>query len=47
VAVAAVLAKLFEKDSSVRGVLAGLVEPQLHNWRGKHVGGLRPAAALR
>jgi L-asparaginase II len=47
VAVASVLARLFEKDGAVRGALAGLVEPQLHNWRGKHVGGLRPAEGLR
>jgi L-asparaginase II len=47
VAVASILAKLFEQDSGVRGALADLVEPELHNWRGKHVGGLRPAAALR
>jgi L-asparaginase II len=47
VAVAAVLSKLLAADAAVRGALANIVEPQLHNWRGKHVGGLRPAAALR
>jgi L-asparaginase II len=47
VAVASILAKLFDQDSSVRGNLAPLTGPQLHNWRGKHVGGLRPAGALR
>jgi L-asparaginase II len=47
VVVAAVLAKVFGKDEGVRSALADLVEPQLHNWRGKHVGGLRPAEALR
>jgi len=47
VAVAAVLSKLFERDGAVRTALADLVEPQLSNWRGIHVGGLRPAAALR
>jgi L-asparaginase II len=47
VTVAAVLAKLLEKDDAVRASLADLVEPQLHNWRGKHVGALRPADGLR
>jgi L-asparaginase II len=47
VAIAAVLAKLFAKDDTARAALADLVEPQLHNWRGKHVGGLRPAEGLR
>jgi L-asparaginase II len=46
-AVAAVLSKLFGKDSTVQAALAGLAEPELSNWRGFHVGGLRPAEVLR
>jgi L-asparaginase II len=47
VAIAAVLSKLFAGDSGVQAALAELVEPELHNWRGIHVGGLRPGEALR
>jgi len=47
VAVAAVLAKLLADAGEIAPALAELAEPQLHNWRGKHVGSLRPAAALR
>jgi L-asparaginase II len=47
VAVAAVLAKLLAKQGSVPPGLAEMIEPQLTNWRGTHVGALRPAAALR
>ena len=47
VAVAAVLSKLLEKDGTVKAALADLVEPPLRNWKGIHVGGLRPAAALQ
>ena len=47
VAVAAVLSKLFEKDSAVQAALADLAEPELWNWRGIHVGGLRPTEVLR
>jgi L-asparaginase II len=47
VAVAAVLSKLFDEDGAVQAALAELVEPQLGNWNGIHVGGLRPAEALR
>jgi L-asparaginase II len=46
VAIATVLARLLGKDDAVRGALAELVEPQVHNWRGKHVGELRPAEGL-
>jgi L-asparaginase II len=47
VAVAEVLSKLFEKDSAVQAALADLAEPELRNWRGIHVGGLRPTEVLR
>lgn len=47
VAVAAVLSRLFEHDPSVQKALSDLVEPDLTNWNGIHVGELRPAAALQ
>lgn len=47
VAVAAVLAKLLAASGEPSSALAALAEPPLHNWRGKHVGSLRPTAALR
>ena len=47
VAVAAVLSKLFEKAGAVRAALSDLAEPELSNWRGIHVGRLRPTDILR
>ena len=44
VVVAAVLAKLLQQDG---GTLAVLAEPELRNWNGIRVGGLRPAEVLR
>lgn len=42
VTVATVLSRLFVEDGAVQVALAGLVEPQLRNWNGIDVGGLRP-----
>lgn len=47
VAVAAVISRLFEHDSAVRNALSGLVEPDLRNWNGIHVGDLRPGSVLQ
>ncbi|BCH26052.1 asparaginase [Mesorhizobium sp. L-8-3] len=46
VVVSQVLASLLHKDGDVSTRLAGLARPELRNWRGTHVGRLRPASVL-
>jgi L-asparaginase II len=43
---AAIVARFVSADERQRGVLARLLRPQLRNWNGIVVGGLRPAGAL-
>jgi L-asparaginase II len=45
-AMAAVALKLLAPDAAGSALLQGLAAPALHNWRGLHVGSLRPGAAL-
>lgn len=46
VVVSQVLASLLRKDEGLSARLASLARPELHNWRGTHVGRLRPTPVL-
>lgn len=46
VAISAILQKLFSQDGELVSKLSDVLNPQMTNWNGIHVGSLRPSAAL-